>query len=703
MIKLRTLLLCNYLYYVLLIISVIYSLIYINFHIKESIYKGNEKETIGNITDKSIDGNKLSMIVKNKEEIIVNYYIEDKRELIYIKNNYNLGDTIYIKGELISPINNTVFNLFNYKKYLYNKNIYWLFSAEKIKKVKNSNNIFYNIKQIIINRIEKIKHSSNYIKMFALGDKSEMNNKTIEYYKNIGISHLFAVSGMHIGLISIVILRVLKILKVTETKRYILVSIFLIFYSFLTGFSSSVLRATILFIFVSINKIFYFHIKSINLLFLTFITLQISNPYGFLDIGFQFSFIISFFIIQYQNIINKYKGYFTKLLIISFISFLASMPILIYNFFEINLISIIVNIFFVPYVSIILFPLSLITFILPFLDNVLYIFINIMEYLSSYFNNINILKIIISKPHLIYLLFYYLTIIYFLNKFNIRIIIPLLILLIINYFFPYFDKEGYMMMIDVGQGDSILIKLPNNKGNILIDTGGKDTFYEEEWKKKENNYSIGKNTLIPLFKSLGIRKIDYLIITHGDNDHIGESTVLVNNFNIKNVLLNKGNININEEKLIKVLKNKNISYEFMKEGILNINGYKLYLINNKDYNDENDNSTICYINIKGIAILFTGDISKKTEADFVNEYNIKVDILKGAHHGSNTSSSIPFLDKITPKIALISVGRNNKFNHPSKETIYELNRRKITTYMTSVHGSVKYIFDKKGTIIFSPP
>jgi competence protein ComEC len=258
-------------------------------------------------------------------------------------------------------------------------------------------------------------------------------------------------------------------------------------------------------------------------------------------------------------------------------------------------------------------------------------------------------------------------------------------------------------MIDVGQGDSILIKLPNNKGNILIDTGGKDTFYEEAWKKKKNNYSLGKNTLIPFFKSIGIRKIDYLIITHGDNDHIGEGVTLVSNFNIKNVLLNRGDINNNEEKLIKVLKNNNIDYELMKEGIININGYKLYLINNKDYNDENNNSTVFYININNTSLLFTGDISRKTELDLINKYNIKIDILKIAHHGSNTSSDPAFLDKIKPRIALISVGRNNKFNHPSKETIYELNKRKITTYLTSVHGSVKYIFDKNGTIISMPP
>ena len=703
MIKLRTILLCDKLYYFIFVIVLIVVIVLFNFFPETSKYKGSEKVIYGYIINKKIDGDKLTIELKTKEKIIVNMYIKTEEEKEYIKDNHYLGDYIKVTGELVKPSNNTVFNLFNYKKYLYNKNIYWLFNAESIEKIKDNNKIFYSIKENIYKRVDNIKYSNNHIRMLLLGDKSYIDNNTLDSFKINGISHLFAISGMHVSILSVILLFVLKKIRISEYIRYLIVSLFLLFFLFLANYMPGVSRAVLFFILLSINKIYYFHIKPINILLLTISILLIIKKGYIFDLGFQLSSIISLYLLFSQKIIAKYNKYFIKLLIVSLVAFLSSMPLIIYNFFELNLLSPLINLIFVPFVSIIVFPFSFITFLFPFFDSVLFFFINILEGLSVLISKISFFKIIIPKPNIAFIFLYYILITYILLTLNKKSIILLIILFIINYKLPLLNTYGYMIMIDVNQGDSILISYPYSKTNILIDTGGKDNYYKESWKQRIREYSLGKDRIIPLLKSLGIRKLDYLIITHGDNDHIGEAINLVNNYKVINVLLNKGKINNNEKKLISYIKKHNIKYSLITKDNILINN-SLYIINDKIYNNENDNSTILYFNINKHKMLLTGDISKHVENDLINNYQLNnINILKIAHHGSNTSTSSSFLNEINTKYAFISVGKNNRFNHPSIEVLESLKNKNINTYMTSTHGSIKYIFDKNGTIFTCPP
>ena len=230
--------------------------------------------------------------------------------------------------------------------------------------------------------------------------------------------------------------------------------------------------------------------------------------------------------------------------------------------------------------------------------------------------------------------------------------------------------------LDVGQGDPILISFPYNKGNILIDTGG---IYS-------SSYSITKNETIPYLKSLGITHLDYLIITHGDYDHMGESINLVNKFKVNKVIFNIGNYNDLELELINTLKEKNIKY-YQNIKKISIDSNILYFLNTKEYNDENDNSSVIYLNYNNIKFLFMGDSGINRESDILKKYNLNnIDILKVGHHGSNTSSSKYFIDKINPKYSIISVGKNNWYGHPNAEVLDNLDNSKI--YRTDMDGSI---------------
>ena len=243
------------------------------------------------------------------------------------------------------------------------------------------------------------------------------------------------------------------------------------------------------------------------------------------------------------------------------------------------------------------------------------------------------------------------------------------------------------MMFDVGQGDSSILVV-NNKVS-MFDTGGIVMYNDSKY-----TYQLTKNKIIPYLKSYGIRKIDNLFLTHGDYDHMGEAIYLINNFKVEKVIFNCGTYNGLERKLIKILDEKKIKHVRCINEI-NMKDYKLEILNTKDYGNENSNSSVIYFKYNNYKFLLMGDASKDREHDILDKYKLgKIDFLKVGHHGSDTSSSTYFIDRISPKYSLISVGKNNKYGHPKNTVLDILSNSKI--YRTDIDGSVKIIFNKNG-------
>lgn len=671
--KLKTVLQSKYFYLILLLITFIYCFVILKFNIYKTEYSEKNNVLIGTITNiKKGDYNTLE--VKGKENLLVYDYNS--------KVNYQIGDLVKIKGSFSLANHNTNFYLFDYNNYLKSKKIYFTVTADYIEVIKKNNNIFYKIKNNIINHINKIDNP--YLNAFILGDTSKINTNVLNSYQSNGVSHLFAVSGMHVSLITLVLSKVLKVILKNNKVNYIVIFFFLIFYVFLTNYSKSVIRASFFYILLSINKCLNFNISSKYIFILLISIVLILNPYNLYNIAFLFSYTITFFLILFGNIINKHKSYFFKLFLTSFIAFVAGLPILINSYFNINLLTIFLNIIFVPFVSFIIFPLSVLTFFLPVLDKLFDIFIILLENLSLFCQKIKLFNLTMCHINSIVFIFYYIIIILILYGFTKRkyhYIIFLILLIIIHNNYRYLNPNYYFIMLDVKQGDSSLIIFPNNKGNILIDTGG---IY--------GNDNMAKNTLLPILKSNGINKIDYLIITHGDYDHMGEAINLVNNFNIEKVILNRGDYNNLESGLINVLEEKKITY-YQNIKQLNIDNNKLYFLNNGLYDNENDNSNVIYTNLNNYKFLLMGDAGIEVEEDLIRKYNLQyIDVLKVGHHGSKTGSSEEFINSINPKYSIISVGKNNRYGHPNNEILNNLEDSKI--YRTDQDGSIMFKIKK---------
>ena len=663
--RLKMILQSRYLFKILTILSLIITILYTKCYHFKSVFDLNDTEFTGIVEDYIVKDNKIKISLKSKERIIVIYKYNNQKF-----NKLSYGDKVRIVGVLNVPSTNKIFNNFNYKEYLYNKRIYYIVEASKIDKIENNNNYIYTIKNLLYNRINHLK-SFGYIKALLFGD-NKLDKEIKSSYQVNGISHLFSVSGFHVNFITSIIYFYLDRITYNKRLKYIIIDLFLILYLLLCN-TSSLLRCTIMHILLSINFILKLNIKKIDIVLFTLVVSIIINPFIIYDIGYIYSYTISFFLILYKD---KYKtnNKLSRTLYITIVAFLVSLPINIYTSYEINFLSILLNIVIVPIVSLILLPLAILTLIFPIFDEILFSITGILEKISLYTSNIDLFKVILSKPNIILIMVYYLIIILILSKKKYYYL--LLILIIFHKIIPLCNNNFNMVMFDVGEADSILISTPFRRKNIIIEAG---TGYEID-------------NIITYLKSMGISKLDYLIITHGDYDHMGEAINLVNNFKVENVIFNCGTYNDLEKELIKVLEQKNIKYySCIKE--ININKYKLQFLNTRVYDNENDNSSVIYLNYNNYKFLFMGDAGVEREEDILEKYNLKdIDFLKVGHHGSNTSSSKEFIDSVNPKYSLISVGKNNRYGHPKESVLDILRDSKI--YRTDLDGSIEIKLNK---------
>ena len=648
----------------------------------DSIYNGDETSITGSIISYSINGNKLKMNIKDKEEVIATYYIKTEEELVYLKENIEIGKTITLNGTLNKPLNNTIPNTFNYKKYLYNNKIYYLFDANSYD-IENDNNLLEKAKDYLIKRAYNSKNNE-YLLVLVLGDKALINSDEYNVYQNNGTSHLLAVSGTHITVILLVLSFFLKKLK--EIPKLIIISLILLFFAFITNNAPAVNRAIYFFIINRINKLGNLKLSNIQVLFITAFILLLLDPFTIYDLGFIYSFCISLGIIFYSDKLNG--NLFIATLKVSIIAFLFSLPISSYINYEINISSILINLIFVPWISYVVFPIAIITFIFPLFNPILSILLSITNVL----NNIGeFISIFINIPKMPLVVAIILFILFLLMKNNKKYLYIILIILGLIKLSPLINSSYEVYFLDINQGDSIVVITPHKKDVVMIDTGGKITYEVDTWKKSNKTYNLSDNT-IKFLKSKGITTIDYLITTHGDYDHIGEAINIVNKIKVKNVIFNNDSYNDLELELINVLDDKDIKY-YQNIKTLNITNNTIYFLNDNLYDNENDNSNILYFSIYNKKFLFMGDASIDVEEDLIKKYNLEnITVLKVGHHGSKTSSSKNFIDYINPLLSIISVGRNNRYNHPNMEVLDNLSNRMI--YRTDMDGTIKFSIKK---------
>lgn len=667
--KLKTVSLSNYLILIFLFICLLITFIQIRNPIK-SKYNIDSTYIEGIIDSIYVSEKNTKIILNGKEKILV--YID-------INNNYKVGDVIGIKGNIKIPSGRRNFNLFNYNLYLKSIKINYIFYGTSSELISKNRGFIYKIRNLLINRINNYRRKE-YFYALILADQTYISDTIKNQYRNNGISHLFAISGTHISILITILSLLLNKFKLTKN---VIILIVLFLYLFIIDFPISVTRSFLLYFFITLKKYLNISIPNHMLLVIIFCLFILYNPFVIYNIGFQFSFIVSYSLLFMQKIIIKIKSKILSSLIISLISFTSSIIVSIQNFHTINLLTPIFNLFYVPFVSLIIYPTLLFSLLFKFMGNLLNVEIFILEFLSDKCNSIfSIFHISLSHLSIIGICLYtFLILIIYkclkANKYSAFILLIPTILIHHNIRMIYSNDS--VTMLDVSQGDCSLITRKYSKEAILIDTGGLRT----------NLGNISKNTIIPYLNSIGITCIDTLILSHGDLDHMGESINLVNNFKVRNVIFNIDKYNDLELGLIKTLERKNIKY-FKNVKQLDFEHNKFYFLNTNLYNNENDNSNVIYFNYNNLKFLFMGDAGIIRENDLLKKYDIKnIDVLKVSHHGSKTSSSEKFINTINPKYSIISVGYN-RYGHPNNKVLDNLSDS--TIYRTDENGSVIFEF-----------
>ena len=541
---------------------------------------------------------------------------------------------------------------------------------------------------------------------------------------------MLAVSGSHITYI----ISAFSILMEKKNKRItkILTIIFLIFFMALTGFTASVVRASIMGILILTSGLVHRKSDTINNLGISSLIILICNPYTIIDAGFWLSFAGTMGIILLEKPINTYfqKFKICKIKSISWIinsftiTFAANIiiiPIMAYMFSTFSMTFWISNIlaapvmefvtiygFLIYFISIFLLPLA------KFLGIILNFSLNSLIKIAEITSIIPGSSIYIKTPYLLECIIYYLILFLIFNWKRIKeklennkilekikknsykyISIILIFIILTNTISNKIFQEIKIYFVDVGQGDSTLIQTIEGK-NILIDGGGSEF----------GSFDVGESILLPYLLDRRITTIDYLMISHFDSDHIGGVFAILENLKVKNIIISKqGETSENLKKFYEITNNKGIRTIIVKKGdIVEIDKYSHFEIlfpedNLIEDNILNNNSIVARFNSLDFSILFTGDIEEIAEKRLCELYSgtdkLEAFVLKVAHHGSKTSSTEEFLELVKPKIALIGVGKNNNFGHPNIDVIERLENMGSKIYRTDNCGEIIIRINRK--------
>lgn len=679
--------------------------------------RDKEYKEVYDLDVKKIDGIKI----KKSKKYLLN--IKKSKDI-----NIKFGDYIKINAKIEQPSKARNYMGFDYQRYLKSKKIIaTIIDVENVEildvnKANTAENIFNSLRNNIKKIMYKLlpKDARELAIGMMIGDKEELDANITENFKNSNLTHMLAVSGAHI---SYVILGLNLMLKKTSNRfRKIFIICFLIFFVGVTDFTPSVQRASIMAILLLISTMLYRSQDTYTSIAFSGLVILIINPYSFFDVGFQLSFGGTIgIVLMYNNLIKRFKtngklkGYIVSSVCVSVCANLIIIPIMAFNFNTVSLTFWISNLLAGPFLGVIIilgFCVYLLSFVIfpvakiisiP-LKYLIYILLIIVKYCSK----IPFSSITIRTPYIFEIFIYYIILYLVFNYTKIKpyfkkLVVIILIAILIANSCIHVQNHGKMIIyfIDVGQGDSTLIRTAKNK-TILIDGGGSEN----------SSFDVGAKTLLPYLLDRKITVLDYVVISHFDTDHCGGILYLMEHLKVKNIIISKqGKESGNYNKFKNIVLDKGISVIFVKKGdkikIDNETYMDILFPGNNLISDNilNNNSIVTKICYNNFSILFTGDVEEIAENEICSQYNttnkLKANILKVAHHGSKTSSTAEFIKMVKPQIALIGVGEKNKFGHPNDGVIQRLKNMNTKIYRTDKMGEIVIQINNIGEVKIS--
>lgn len=618
------------------------------------------------------------------------YHLKSKSEYDFFKQLVSPVE-LSLEASLELPEEEGNFQGFNYRSYLKSQGIYQIAQIKQIKQIDPVQNVSpIGIlqtwrRQLIVFIQEQFPNPmKHYMTGLLLGYLDKDFDQMSDIYSQLGIIHLFALSGMQVNFFIKRFRYGLLRIGFTQESVNLLQIPFSFLYASLTGFSISVNRSLLQALFRQAD------IKNLDNVALSLLSLFTIMPQSLMTTGgilsFAYAFLLS--ILSFDHL-KPIKASLYQTLILS----VGILPILIWYFASFQPLSLLLTILLSLVFDCLMLPvLSLVFLLSPIIvikqiNPIFHVLESFLERLANWTGQ----GWVFGNPNALSLLVIILALGLLADRIRLKQRIwPLLLASLTCFFLVKHPLENEVTIVNVGQGDSIFIRDMVGK-TILIDVGGKVTFKtKEDWQKGHFD-SNAQRTLIPYLKSRGISHIDHLVLTHTDMDHIGDLEVVAKQFNIGQILVSPGSLT--QSDFVLRLKKLRLPIQQVTAGKqLNIMGSSLtFLYPNQIGDGSNDDSLVLYGKLLNQTFLFTGDLEEEGEKTLIEHYpKLKVDILKAGHHGSKGSSKEVFLDHIQPKLALISAGKNNRYQHPHTETLERFAERRITVYRTDKEGAIRF-------------
>jgi competence protein ComEC len=677
-------------------------------------------------TDSLTDGQR---VYRMTADLIVNAVPDVRYDAKPVLLEY--GDYVVVHGQVSIPSSrrnpyepdlNRTLSLGNISALMYVRGYY------NIERTDTTGSLF--IRKIIVpirvfigNRIDSQidGESAHFLRGLLLGDRSRIDRTVRDRFVSSGVIHILAVSGLHVGIVTAIFFSVLGLLRLNRTMKIVWTIAGLILFMYVTGAAPSVVRATIMASVVLIGILvqrrsdIYNSIAVAGLILLMFDTRELFKP------SFQLSFAAVIAIISIYPLMRDFTARILpgvgrnrlinggiQLFLVSTAAQLGTLPFTAIYFERISLIAFAANIIVIPAVGLIIsfgFAMLIAGYFSEILGEyyaeVCRLLLDAVLHIVAFTGDLRFSSVELFGFSILHGMVFYTGLFMLCNLNRPRFFkagfISLLVLLnIVLYTGLYGDDSGSvhtlrLTMIDVGQGDAILIEFPFGE-IMLIDAGPKTI-----------SFDAGERTVVPFLKRHGIRRIDAAVISHAHADHFGGLSAVVREIKVARVYdSGQRSSNVWFHRLIAQLEEENIPLITVNAGDI-IDGFtaaRVYVLHpspvfieppdhDKHWN-VNNASLVLLVQYGEIRILLMGDAEGEAEGYIAYIYDdfLTAEVLKTGHHGSITSSTQRFIDLVDPGKAIISVGRMNRFNHPSEVIIRRLNQKGATVYRTDLQGAL---------------
>ena len=689
-------------------------------------YEANADEGKEGSTGKKSLAGKESL--SGKEGAPLRVRITEKRDLPELPEP---GDSICFEAKWYPVSDPTVPGAFNTREWLksqgfaaYGKFVHW--NAWKGKWIPERS--FYEFRKWIKGRFEEYLEPAETGLLLGLlaGDRSGIPEALRNDFQRSGLVHVLAISGFHVVLLAGMLMVFLKATRLPHKAASIIAIILLAVYVPVTGGSPAVQRAVLMFAVPQIGLLFERPANTLNSLGVALLFILLRSPAELWNTGFQLSAAATAGILignaynplknlpeslQRCKVWKFIEGFAVSPTYVTLCATLATSPFLIHHFKTLSPFAWLGNIVVVPAISWgmqagLFALLSPIDFMRETFCNAASFFLRLASLLTRQLSDSAQASVTVGPlgPSILLLLSCLFLVFPLYRKNTVARIFCIFCLLLFSGIFCFqgyerlFRPTWSMTVIDVGQGDSILLRTPGNR-YILVDTGDND------------RTDSGKDIIVPFLHHIGVQRLDALVITHPHKDHFGGAASILRMFPVKEVWTNECSGSTTGFEWMNVLDEageRKIPLRTIRRGFLwKENFFELQAVHpkkisdaGKECRDLNDGSITLRASGLGRSALVTGDLTIAGEKEILKSLAyIKSDILKLGHHGSKTSSSPQFLASVAPQVAIISSGRRNKFRHPHKQVIDRLDSLEIPYLNTAKNGTVTVTFSEDTLVV----